>query len=109
MEGDAAAMFRGGPARTGWFGHEPTRSRFSPWLFRTGGPIRSSPAVVDGVVYVTSLDGGVYAVEATEGRLLWRFACEGGGVDSSPTVVDGLLYFTSGDRHVYAVDVDSGA
>jgi outer membrane protein assembly factor BamB len=32
------------------------------WVFQTGGEVASSPAVVDGTVYVVSLDGTVYAL-----------------------------------------------
>lgn len=35
------------------------------WRFETGGPVSSSPAVVDGVVYIGSTDNYVYAI--TEG------------------------------------------
>jgi outer membrane protein assembly factor BamB len=33
------------------------------WKFEAGGSITSSPAVVDGVVYVGSRDGKLYAIE----------------------------------------------
>src|SRR5690348_15313085 len=37
------------------------------WTFQTGGAVNSSPAVVDGVVYVGSSDGSVYALDAITG------------------------------------------
>ena len=37
------------------------------WSYRhTGGAVWSSPAVVDGVVYIGSKDGYVYALKASE-------------------------------------------
>ena len=63
----------------------------------------SSPAVVDGVVYVGSNDDYVYALDARSGELRWRYET-GGDVDSSPAVVDGVVYVGSEDDYVYALD-----
>jgi outer membrane protein assembly factor BamB len=61
--------------------------------------------VADGVVYVGSSDGNLYAVKASTGKIRWSFA-SGGQVLSSP-VVNGMVYFGSGypglgDTNVYA-------
>ena len=37
------------------------------WNFTTGNSVESSPAVVDGVVYVGSEDGKIYALNAANG------------------------------------------
>src|ERR1017187_6945304 len=50
----------------------------------------SSPAVVNGVVYVGSYDNNVYALNAGTGAMLWQFTT-GGSVDSSPAVSNGLV------------------
>jgi outer membrane protein assembly factor BamB len=42
------------------------------WSFETGGPVWSSPTVMDDTVYVGSLDGNLYAVDASSGDELWR-------------------------------------
>ncbi len=34
------------------------------WKFQTNGPIVSSPAIADGVVYIGSMDHQVYALRA---------------------------------------------
>jgi outer membrane protein assembly factor BamB len=34
------------------------------WSFQTGGKVQSSPTVVDGIVYVGSDDGKLYAIYA---------------------------------------------
>lgn len=53
--------------------------------------------VANGVVYAGSMDfaGHMYAMDAEDGRILWRFA-SGGSVCSAPAVVDGILYWGSG-------------
>ena len=65
----------------------------------------SSPAVVDGVVYVGSEDHLLYAVDAESGKLRWRYHMLY-PVRSSPTVVDGVVYV--GSEGFYAVDAAGG-
>jgi outer membrane protein assembly factor BamB/formylglycine-generating enzyme required for sulfatase activity len=77
------------------------------WRFRTGARVQSSPVAVDGVVYVGSDDGNVYAVDAESGREVWRFTT-GDRVVSSAAVVDGMVYIGSNDRQLYAVDARTG-
>jgi outer membrane protein assembly factor BamB len=100
-------MFRGGPTRHGFSGSPGTAPEgFAPWTYATNGPIKAAPTVADGVVYITSLDGGLYALDALTGRERWRFAVSS-GVDSSPVVADGLVHFGA-DQHVFAVDAATG-
>ena len=57
----------------------------------------SSPAVADGVVYVGSLDGDVYTLNAASGSINWGFPT-GDQVLSSPAVVGGVVYIGSRDK-----------
>ena len=41
------------------------------WNRTTGGPVYSSPAVVNGIVYIGSDDGNVYAYDADDGATVW--------------------------------------
>ena len=75
------------------------------WRYETGDAVFSSPAVVDGVVYVGSSDSYLYAVDADSGELRWRYET-GDAVLSSPTVMDGVVYVGSVDGSAYAVDED---
>ena len=111
-EADDVPMFRGNAARTGEMpgpGPEPdpahgVRAR---WRFATGDDVFSSPAVVDGVVYIGSNDTNVYALNAATGTEQWRFAT-GGFVIPSPAVVDGVVYVGSWDNNLYALDAATG-
>ena len=60
------------------------------WRFETSGEVYSSPVVVEGVVYVGSVDDYVYALDAATGEMIWRFETDG-IVHSSPAVADGGL------------------
>src|SRR5664280_2620698 len=77
------------------------------WTFTTGGAVSSSPAVADGVVYVGSFDGNVYALSATTGTLLWKYMT-GDIVYSSPAVANGVVYVGSEDNQVYALNASTG-
>jgi outer membrane protein assembly factor BamB len=102
--------FQGTTARTG---HHPTASgpqtdASVKWAFQTGGWVFSSPAVVDGDVYVGSRDENVYALDAATGREQWIFQTQG-AVSSSPAVADGTVYVGGGvDENVYALDAATG-
>ena len=69
----------------------------------------SSPAYVDGVIYMGSQGDGVYAVNATIGKELWNYTAGSSveGVQSSPAVVDGVVYIGGGDGNVYALNADN--
>ena len=63
----------------------------------------SSPAVANGVVYLDSYNGYVYALNARTGAHLWSFenCCFYPRVQSSPAVSNGVVYFQDDDR-IYA-------
>lgn len=74
--------------------------------------IYSSPAVVDGLLYIGSTDGNHYALDTATGTRRWAFPA-GSGVDTSPAVADGVVYFgSSGDIRTqggaYALDAATG-
>jgi outer membrane protein assembly factor BamB len=60
------------------------------------------------VVYATSTDANVYALDAHTGVELWNYTT-GDVVPGSPTVVNGVLYFTSYDDNVYAFSLSGRA
>jgi outer membrane protein assembly factor BamB len=61
----------------------------------------SSPAVANGVVYVGSEDGNMYALNAATGAKEWSYTT-GNSVISSPAVANGVVYVGSNDQRVYA-------
>ncbi len=67
----------------------------------------SSPAIANGVVYVGSGNGNIYALNALTGEYLWNYLT-GGDVESSPAVADGVVYVGSNDGNIYALDATTG-
>lgn len=74
--------------------------------------IFTSPAVSDGLVYVTSGDDNAFALNATTGKLVWNcYTLD--ALTASPAVVDGIVYFSSLEEHgltgvAYALNASTG-
>lgn len=97
------------------------------WAFVTGGPVRFAPHVVSDRVYFASDDGFVYCLDASDGKIVWKFRAApnerqlvGNGrmisrwpLRSGVLVIDGVVYVTAGmwpaeGVFVYALDAKSG-
>ena len=76
------------------------------WRFQAG-KVASTPTVVDGIVYFGSEDFKIYAVDASSGKLIWRYQSVD-WVTASPAVVDGVLYIGGHDSNVYALGAANG-
>jgi outer membrane protein assembly factor BamB len=106
----AQATFHGDAARTGVYPTPgPLQLTGTKWTFKTDGPIIGSPAVANGVVYIGSTDGNLYAVDQETGKQKWKFKTFASRqVTSSPTIANGLVYFGGFDGILYAVDAQTG-
>ena len=70
--------------------------------------IVSSPALLDGRLYVAFTDGTIRALDATNGQVIWS-VIQPGGAHSSPAVVDGRLYIAIHNRGLLALNAETGA
>ncbi|HRN50243.1 MAG TPA: PQQ-like beta-propeller repeat protein [Anaerolineales bacterium] len=77
------------------------------WTFATSHPQWGTAALADGVVYVSSLNHFVYALDANSGEELWA-ADTGGTLVSGPLLSEGVLYTGTFNSEVVAVDTDGG-
>jgi len=105
------------------FGFDPQHTHFNPveqtlsvanvshlapyWKALTGATITSSPAVVNGVVYVGCDDHYLYAFDTATGTQVWK-ARTGNQVHSSPAVAKGVVYVGSEDSKLYVFDAATG-
>jgi outer membrane protein assembly factor BamB len=104
----AQATFHGNVARTGVYAATgPTQAPTVQWTFKAAGPIVTSPAIADGVVYIGSLSGHLYAIDQQTGQQKWQFKSSR-PIASSATVVDGTLYFVSSAGSIVALDIATG-
>jgi outer membrane protein assembly factor BamB len=101
-------MYRGGPERTGVFiGPAPDGEPGEVWRIHLGAAIRSQPAVLEGLVYVSADDGSLHAVELSSGEEAWRYEADD-GMSSSPAVAEGTVVAVTNGGRVLAVDAATG-
>jgi eukaryotic-like serine/threonine-protein kinase len=106
--GQDAGTFRGDLAHSGVYaGEVAPQLTHVKWSVPTGGFVIGSPAVVNGVAYIGSADGRLYAIDAERGTVKWTLKT-GARVASSPAVADGMVFVESYDDTLYAVDASSG-
>jgi outer membrane protein assembly factor BamB len=80
------------------------------WSSALTGVIESSPAIVNGIAYLTTLDGKVDALDALTGALKWTVAPGIANTQySSPAVANGIVYVGSDNHTIYALDATTGA
>jgi len=78
------------------------------WVFQTGGDVFSSPAVVDGKVYVGSHDKNWYCLDAYTGEKIWSFPI-GHYVRTSAAVAGGRVFTGADDGYFYCINATTGA
>jgi outer membrane protein assembly factor BamB len=101
-------QFRGTPELTGvveTFGAENFGG--VAWRFETGSTVRSSPALVDGILFVGSSDGYLYALDAESGQPLWKYDA-GSPIASSPSVAGGIVLVGSRDGVLHGLSASEG-
>ncbi len=83
------------------------------WVFQTGGTatIKSSPLLVDGVLYFT-LPDNVWAVDARSGHQLWRYTYplnKGDHIGQRGVgIYKDSVFFTSPDAHLISLNAKTG-
>jgi eukaryotic-like serine/threonine-protein kinase len=77
------------------------------WTFKTGNAIESAPAVVNGTVYVASLDKHLYAVELATGKQKWKVKL--GAMRASPSVKGDRVYVGNLDGMFYCLKTADGS
>jgi outer membrane protein assembly factor BamB len=76
----------------------PVKLNRSPMRFPT------APVEKDGVVYVCSCEGTLYAVDAKEGRILWQYQVTPGlYIMNSVNATDGIVYVSAMDGTLTAI------
>ncbi|MEQ7801323.1 PQQ-binding-like beta-propeller repeat protein [Pedobacter sp. ASV1-7] len=85
------------------------------WKFSTGGAVRSTPCLYNGIVYFGSWDQFIYAVDQHSGKLIWKFKTNADdenhlleGIQASVVAENGRVYIGSRDGFFYALDAKNG-
>ena len=105
---DSWLMFRGSPALTGISDAQLPNPLTLQWSFQAKDSIESSAAIADGVVYIGSMDGSLYAIDLGTGKMRWQYATGGPVEESSPCVQGSMVYVGDLDGTFHAVDRATG-
>lgn len=73
------------------------------WRFRAKRAVTSSPACEASVVYFTSIDWNLYALDLKTGFLVWRYRMGKASI-SSPYFSENLIFAGCSDSKVYCLD-----
>lgn len=77
------------------------------WQFKTGGPLHASPVIANGVLYIGSTDGKMYALNAKQWDIKWVFDA-GSAIRYAATVLGNRVYFSARNNKIYALTADTG-
>ena len=100
-------MFHGGQNLSGKAQGNLSDSMVLLWKFKTGGEVKSSPSIDDGLVFVGSADANVYAIDLKNGRQVWAYKT-GDAVEAAPCVLGDSVFIGSSDDFLYALDAKTG-
>lgn len=83
-----------------------TLPRFQRWTFATRGAVEAGAVFQDGLVFVGSRDGVLYAVDGPKGSEKWRFTASD-DIMTTPRIAGGAVFFGTSDGAFYAVDLQT--
>jgi len=101
-------QFHGDQAQSGSVSGDLPEQLSLAWRFKAGDEVKSSPAIVDGRVYIGSSDKHVYALDVKTGKHVWSAILDD-MVEASPTLVDNVVYIGTLAGTLYALDAKSGS
>ncbi len=99
-------VFRGNPQSTGVSAAKLPDQLDERWVFKCGDSVESTPAIVEGVVYISSTDKHLYAVELATGKEKWKTKL--GIMKAAPAVKGDRVYVGDVGGTVYCVDAKTG-
>ncbi len=99
-------LFRGDARMTGIGTAKLPDQLEERWAFKTKDSIEGAPAIVDGVVYVASMDKHLYAIELANGTERWKAKL--GPMKASPAVRAGRIYVGDVEGKFYCVEAATG-
>jgi outer membrane protein assembly factor BamB len=95
-----AVIIAGGDGSVAAFDY---RTGATLWTTSVDSPVRSNPAVMDGIVFLTTTRGQVVALEAATGEVHWQ-AQPSNGELTTPAVSDSHIAVGGSDRRIHLLD-----
>jgi outer membrane protein assembly factor BamB len=106
--GSSWPMFHGGQGLLGRAPGTLPGSLTVVWKFKTDDQIKSSPAIVDDLVFIGSSDANMYAIDLKNGHQVWAYKTSD-AIEATPCVVEGSVYVGCSDGLLYALDAKNGS
>ncbi len=82
------------------------------WTYPTQGLIQASPTVYNGAIYIGSSDGNIYAIDAIQGTLKWKFTHDPATYSSAAAGMNKVFIAFTGcnseDASLYSLDSETG-
>jgi len=88
-------------------GPAPATTPGLAWQADIGGEAYGAPTLANGILYVMSKTGTLYALEASTGAARWQLELTPYVTRTSPAVVDGVVY-VGGGFTFHAIDAETG-
>jgi outer membrane protein assembly factor BamB len=102
-------MFHQNPRHTGYsLSPIPERNQ-TFWDFNTTNRVKSSPAIVDDKVILSSVDGRVFALNRLNGTLIWSSSLDYDAPYGPSPAVYGQKVFITDDQNTYAMNLATGS
>lgn len=77
------------------------------WTNRVASQILSSPSVADKIIFATTYDEEILALDSADGSIIWRVKARG-PLDSSPVIAAENIYIAYRDGTVISLDKNTG-
>lgn len=100
-------IFRGNSLQTGVAGSSLPDKLTIRWKFKTKDSIEGTAAIVNGTVFVGSMDGNLYALDLASGKEKWRYKAAG-PIKGGPSVHGDQVFVGDVDGIFHCVDVTNG-
>ena len=78
------------------------------WNAKVGEPITTSPVIFEGVMYLGTASGKVFALDAETGAKLWQYDSQGGQITARPAASANRIFVGTGDNKLVMLDPATG-
>lgn len=81
------------------------------WTIDLGMAVTADPVLVDGKVYVATIEGNLFAIDPSSEKVLWNFNDNGnlGAVWGTPVVTENAIFIADMNGNIYAIDPADGS
>ncbi len=80
------------------------------WKTDLGTAVVSDPLLADGFLYVGTIDGKMFKINASTGDIVWTYEGETKikSIWTKPVILDGVLFFATEDGNIFALNSETG-